>query len=250
MADNVPTEVRCPHCEGVIPPDWVLNVCPQCGRSVPLEELRRAAVADAPTEEPPTTPEEPTMTSVAAESEPSEASEPFIPDLPFDTEPLRNGTASVPYFATDVVPPPTRPCVHHSHVESVQFCLMCGKSYCDNCLVEFRGRKICGACKDAEVAALQRQSNSQAPMTALIFSIIGVAGGAMCCVICACSIVGIVMGYQSLREIREGQLPPSSRPTAVAAVTVGWVGIAVLVLHVVYSIIYFSVLGFSVWNAR
>jgi uncharacterized membrane protein len=127
---------------------------------------------------------------------------------------------------------------------------MCGKSYCDDCLVEFRGRKICGACKDAEVAALQRQGSAQTPMTGLILGIIGAAGGAMCCLLCACSIIGLVMGYQSLREIQEEQLPRSSRPTALAAVTVGWVGVAVLVLHVVYSIIYFSVLGFSVWTAR
>lgn len=241
MADNVPTEVRCPHCQGIILRDWVLNVCPQCGRGVQLEELRRAAVADAPTEEPPTTPEEPTMTPVAAESEPAEASEQFITDLLLDVEPS---------LASEALLPPARPCVYHPNVESAQFCPTCGKTYCDDCLVEFRGRKICGECKDAEVATLQRQGNSQTPMTGLILGIIGVAGGAMCCVICACSIVGIVMGYQSLREIQEDKLPRSSRPAAVAAVTVGWVGVAVLVLHVVYSIIYFSVLGFSAWTAR
>jgi uncharacterized membrane protein len=124
---------------------------------------------------------------------------------------------------------------------------MCGKSYCDDCLVEFFGRKICGECKDAEVAALQRQGSAQTPMTGLILGIIGAAGGAMCCLLGVCSIIGLVMGYQSLGEINENKLPRSSRPTALAAVIVGWVGVAVLVLHVVY---FLFVWGFSVWTAR
>lgn len=243
MTDNVPTEVRCPHCQGVILRDWVLNVCPQCGRGVSLEELRRAAatVADMLTEGSPPPSEGPLMTSVAAESEPVAASEPPVSDLPFDAE---------PYSASDAAPSPTRPCVYHPRVQSAQFCPTCGRSYCDDCLVEFRGRKICGECKDAEVAMLQRQSSAQTPLTALIISIIGAAGGAMCCIISACSIVGIIMGYQSLGNIREGKLPRSARPTALAAVTVGWVGVAMLALQALYSVAYFVLLGLSLRTGR
>ncbi|MCS6859456.1 MAG: DUF4190 domain-containing protein [Abditibacteriales bacterium] len=242
MTDHIPTEVRCPHCQGVIPPVWILNVCPECGRGVSLEELRRTrrtagAVEDAPTEEPPPSSEAVTMTSVASWS--GEAPGQFIAAVPFDTR---------PHLDADVTPPVVRPCVHHPKVESAQFCPTCGKAYCEDCLVTFRGRKICGGCKDAEVTALQRQGRAQAPLTGLVLSIVGAAGGAMCCMLCTCSIAGLVVGYQSLRDVQEDKLPRSARPTALAAITVGWVGVALLALQSIYSVLYLIALGVSIGN--
>jgi hypothetical protein len=184
--------------------------------------------------------ETPLTDSAPTEAEPVETSaespapETLLSDLPFDTE---------SFFESDAVLP-TRPCLNHPSVESTLFCPLCGKPHCDNCVVEFRGRKICSRCKDAEVMTLQHQGNFQTATTALFLSIIGTALGSLCCLPYVCSLIGLVFGYQALQEMRRNPDLLFARPTALAALIIGWVGIGFASLQILYGILAF-VLGAS-----
>jgi len=46
-------------------------------------------------------------------------------------------------------------CVYHPQVETNEFCAVCALPYCFGCLVDFAGRRLCGRCRDLQLAQMQ-----------------------------------------------------------------------------------------------
>jgi hypothetical protein len=85
---------------------------------------------------------------------------------PRRAEPLTFGAAETP--SSVVVPPPrsarrkvrfehdANVCLNHEARPKQKVCADCGMSFCDDCVVAFRGQTLCGPCKNYETKLLQR----------------------------------------------------------------------------------------------
>src|SRR4051794_7384808 len=66
-------------------------------------------------------------------------------------------------------------CVYHAGVHSAEACQACGWPFCEGCLVEFQGRRLCGGCKNGALASMVNQKprpNSDA-RDAFIMALLG-----------------------------------------------------------------------------
>jgi hypothetical protein len=71
--------------------------------------------------------------------------------------------------------PEARHCAHHPDAPAGERCAECRIPFCESCLVELRGRRICGICKAAEVREMLRVElprNNQAH-DALLLALLG-----------------------------------------------------------------------------
>ncbi|MCS7045159.1 MAG: hypothetical protein NZO58_02260 [Gemmataceae bacterium] len=75
-------------------------------------------------------------------------------------------------------PRPTDPerCFNHDQRPRQHVCAVCELPFCEDCVVRFRGRVLCGPCKNYEIALLQRPPRlpGQAVLSALAASASGV----------------------------------------------------------------------------
>lgn len=46
-------------------------------------------------------------------------------------------------------------CVYHPQVETNEFCAACALPHCSSCLVDFTGQRMCGRCRDLQLARMQ-----------------------------------------------------------------------------------------------
>ncbi len=67
---------------------------------------------------------------------------------------------------------------------------------------------------------------------------LGIVGVACCPLVC--SILALVFGYQSRREIDASQGRQGGRGNAVAGIVLGWVGLALAVLGIIYYVLAFT----------
>ena len=109
-------------------------------------------------------------------------------------------------------------CLNHPHIEQTQPCEQCGRPFCDGCLVEITGRKLCYECKAQAVAGVVRRPQMH---HLAILSLLIPAIGYLMCLTPITGPIGLVMGRRVLNEIaQEPHL--SGRSVALAAmVTAG-----------------------------
>ena len=107
-------------------------------------------------------------------------------------------------------------CLNHPHVEETQPCAQCGRPFCDRCLVEITGRKLCNECKAFSVTGVvSRPERHPQAILALLIPVVGY----VFCLTPVTSTIGLFMGRRVLQEIeREPNL--SGRSVALAAVVV------------------------------
>src|SRR5947209_105572 len=53
------------------------------------------------------------------------------------------------------VTPVEHPCGNHPARLTGQVCLDCGRPFCEDCLAEFVGRRLCGWCRDQRLRQMQ-----------------------------------------------------------------------------------------------
>jgi hypothetical protein len=56
-------------------------------------------------------------------------------------------------------------CTNHPDVETAEACASCGRPFCAACLVDFMGRRTCGACRDQHLAQMHPRAVPGAPPT-------------------------------------------------------------------------------------
>lgn len=112
-------------------------------------------------------------------------------------------------------------CTNHPAVEASQFCVGCGRPFCNDCLVDLQGAKYCAACKNTRVRDLQRVEAYKLPGEALTYSIVGL----FCCGIIL-EPIALSKALQALKEI-DGNPSLPGKEKAVAA---KWISIVGLVL--------------------
>jgi len=74
------------------------------------------------------------------------------------------------------VTPPGLPCANHPDVLTSQACEQCRRAFCDDCLVNIQGRRLCGECKAILVRGLQRRSGggNQHASEAFVLALVGI----------------------------------------------------------------------------
>jgi hypothetical protein len=60
-------------------------------------------------------------------------------------------------------------CANHPMVPTGSICAHCGRPFCENCLTEMMGRRLCGWCRDFHVSRLQTQASVD-PRTVVIWA--------------------------------------------------------------------------------
>jgi hypothetical protein len=73
-------------------------------------------------------------------------------------------------------PPPRDPayCFNHEDAASEQTCADCGEHFCAACVVDVRGKTLCGPCKNYRIARMQRSPRvSGMAIASLIMALVG-----------------------------------------------------------------------------
>lgn len=88
------------------------------------------------------------------------------PGMPPYAAPGPPPAAGVPYG----LPAPVGVCRNHPQIPTDQVCQWCRNPYCSQCLVEFRGSRLCGWCKQASMAQMQRSASQCDPRQVTLWS--------------------------------------------------------------------------------
>ncbi|MBN1673668.1 MAG: DUF4190 domain-containing protein [Kiritimatiellae bacterium] len=119
------------------------------------------------------------------------------------------------------------PCKNHPNAEAVARCAGCQESFCNNCLVELRGRKYCQYCKVMAIGGVQVLADSTSPCDeakkALWYAILGPF-----CFVCA--IMAIAAALKARREIKGNpRLTGSGKATAALIIAIGWLAVTLFI---------------------
>ena len=119
-------------------------------------------------------------------------------------------------------------CINHPHIEETRPCTKCGRPFCDQCLAELMGQRLCADCKAEAVQGAFVQPR-QHPL-AVVALVVPIVGYAACCVLVPItSPVGLYLGWKVLREVREqGQYSGGSAALAAIVVSAGTLGVFLL----------------------
>jgi serine/threonine-protein kinase len=98
--------------------------------------------------------------------------------------PIPVGVPALPPVPVAVPVPPRGPaagrrrlgCFNHPDAPAAHRCAECGEAFCAACLVPFRGRWVCGPCKNHRVRVLERQPLTS--LLAILTLVFGVGGAA------------------------------------------------------------------------
>src|SRR5688500_9549617 len=114
-------------------------------------------------------------------------------------------------------PPTPHACKNHPFVETTEACAGCGQPFCDDCAVEFYGRRVCAACKALVVRDIQRRAavRDRLAHNAFVRSLVGLL------LLCGPILepLALVAGIQALRRHR-GDPAFADRWKAVTAVAI------------------------------
>jgi hypothetical protein len=165
---------------------------------------------------------------------------------------------ALPAGAVDAIPVPPLPrsdegegparsldrCLNHPQVVANQICADCGELFCPDCSIAFRGRTLCGPCKNFRIRSEQR--TSRLSILSLLSLLIGLLTGGLFCIAPAgveagAPVVGyigliipltaLVLGILGLREV-EAQPRVRGRSLAIAGLVIAGVGTFLTVLFI------------------
>src|SRR4051794_39554793 len=110
--------------------------------------------------------------------------------------------------------------MNHPEIEATRSCDACGRPFCENCLVEIMGRRLCSGCKvEAVVGVGGRKQRHPLAVPALV---VPIAGWAVFCLLPVTSILGLYLGWRVVRETEESSAySGQSAGLAAIAVSIG-----------------------------
>lgn len=114
-------------------------------------------------------------------------------------------------------------CAVHPAVPAVEVCERCGAFVCGDCLELHEGHPFCASC----FQRLGTTSASKQAVAALIFSIVGLNCGFLP------GVVGLILAYRERAAIERGQAPIQGSSVTKAALIIGWIDVALLVIGVI-----------------
>jgi hypothetical protein len=113
-------------------------------------------------------------------------------------------------------------CVYHPQVEETVPCAGCGRPFCENCLAEIMGQRLCADCKSRMVQGVQEAGHrrQQHPL-ALSSVLVPVLGYIFTCALLVplTSLIGLYLGSRVLRETGQ-QEGYSGRSIALAGMVI------------------------------
>jgi hypothetical protein len=93
---------------------------------------------------------------------------------------------------------PAGMCRNHPTVPTSEVCQWCRNSYCDQCLVDFRGARLCGWCKQASMAQMQRFSTQCNP------KVVGLWARVYDWRLVAAAVVGVAVSAAAWGRLQQG----------------------------------------------
>ena len=66
-------------------------------------------------------------------------------------------------------------CLNHPRREAAARCTSCGQPFCRECVTEFEGRMVCGACHRAKVQVKEKPKRDWAMLSATFQLVLGLA---------------------------------------------------------------------------
>lgn len=93
-------------------------------------------------------------------------------------------------------------CSNHPQIEASAPCGHCGRSFCDGCLVDLIGQRLCEACKGRLVSGITtRPQQHPLALPALLVPTLGYLACGL--PVLVTSPIGLLLGMRVLRELRD-----------------------------------------------
>ena len=108
-------------------------------------------------------------------------------------------------------------CTTHPAIPATETCGQCGRPFCENCLAELMGRRLCAECKVLAVRGVTRRAERHALVVPAL--LVPLAGYLTLCLVPVTSPVGFYLGYKVVREVDENPAL-SGRSAGLAAMVI------------------------------
>lgn len=92
-------------------------------------------------------------------------------------------------------------CTNHPLAATSEVCADCGRPFCENCLADLMGRRLCAECKERSVRGVTRRLERHA--LAIPALVVPLAGYLTLCLVPVTSPIGFYLGYKVVREVEE-----------------------------------------------
>jgi hypothetical protein len=120
------------------------------------------------------------------------------------------------------------PCTAHPQIDETAPCAGCGRPFCESCLAEILGRRLCADCKQHAVQNITRRPQ-QHPLA--LWSVLVPAIGYFLCLVPVTSSIGLYLSWKTLRELRDAP-HLSGRSAALAGMVISAGSLGTLLLAV------------------
>jgi hypothetical protein len=126
-------------------------------------------------------------------------------------------------------------CTVHPHVPASAACAHCARPFCENCLADLMGQRLCAECKQKAVQGVTRRAERHA--LAVPALVVPLAGYFTLCLVPITSPIGFYLGYKLVREVEEnptlsGRSAGLAAMVLSAAMLVNWLLACVALLGV------------------